>query len=238
VRILGWDGYFNCRDLGGLPTPAGPTRLGRIARGPRRELLTSSGWAAAREWGLRTVVDLRCTYEAGLREGDPVPDASVMEEVSVISAPTEDHSSEEFRRICFPILDSPEYWSHNLRILPELVRRALELIAASEPGVLIHCSAGRDRTGMISALLLANAGVAPEVIAEDYAISVRQMAGAGTRAPTVDRQQAWRPAQAEAWITQIRPIVVAFAEGVGQQLDQIGLLDSDRRRLRALLLPA
>ncbi|MFT4110676.1 MAG: tyrosine-protein phosphatase [Propionicimonas sp.] len=236
--MLGWDGYLNCRDLGGLPTPAGPTRPGRIARGPRRELLSPAGWAAAREWGLRTIVDLRCAYEVGLRDGDPVPDGTVMDGVSVRSAPTEDHSSEEFRRTCFPILDSPACWSHNLRILPDLVRRALEVIAACEPGVLIHCSAGRDRTGMISALLLANAGVAPEVVAEDYAVSVRQLAGARTRSPTVDRQEAWRPADAEAWIAQVCPIVVAFAEGVGELLDQVGLQDDDRLRLRTLLLPA
>ena len=217
--------------------PPQPVRRagGRVARGPRRELLTSAGWEAAGEWGLRTVVDLRCAYEVGLRDGDPVPAGGAVD-VSVISAPTENHSSEEFRRICFPILDSPAYWSHNLRILPGLVRRALEVIAGSEPGVLIHCSAGRDRTGMISALLLANVGVAPEVVAADYAVSVRQLVGAGTHAPTADRQETWRPAQAEAWIAEVTPIVVAFAEAVGQHLDQVGLRDDDRRRLRTLLL--
>lgn len=60
----------------------------------------------------------------------------------------------EFRAVCLPILDSPEYWQHNVRILPDLVRKTLEAIAASVPGVFVHCAAGRDRTGMISALLL------------------------------------------------------------------------------------
>ncbi len=216
----------------------GLTRPGRVARGPRRELLTTSGWEAARGWGLCTVVDLRCGYEVGRRDGDPALDARALDGVRVISAPTEDHSSEEFRRICFPILDSPEYWSHNLRILPGLVCRALEVIAAAEPGVLIHCSAGRDRTGMICALLLANAGVAPEVVAEDYAESVRQMAGTRTHAPTDDRQAVWGPPEAEAWIARVRPLVIAFAAGVEQQLDHVGLQDGDRRRLRALLLAA
>lgn len=236
MRALGWDGYFNCRDLGGLPTPAGPTRLGRVARGPRRELLTTSGWAAARGWGLCTVVDLRCGYEVGRQDGDPVVDARALDGVSVISAPTEDHASEGFRRICFPILDSPEYWSHNLRILPGLVRRALEVIAVAEPGVLIHCSAGRDRTGMISALLLANAGVAPQVVADDYAESVRRTAGVQTHAPTDDRQATWGSSEAESWIARSRPIVAAFAADVDQHLDQAGLQSEDRRRLRALLL--
>lgn len=238
VRVLDWDGYFNCRDLGGMPTLLGPTRPGRVARGPRRELLTTSGWNAARRWGLRTVVDLRCGYEVGRQDGDPVLDAQALDGVSIISAPTEDHSSEEFRRICFPILDSPEYWSHNLRILPGLVRQALKATAAARPGVLIHCSAGRDRTGIVAALLLANAGVAPEVVADDYAASVMQMAGARTHAPTDDRQATWGPSEADAWIATTRPIVIAFAAGIDQHLDHVGLHDDDRRRLRALLLGA
>ncbi|WP_285028534.1 tyrosine-protein phosphatase [Plantibacter sp. ME-Dv--P-122b] len=62
MRELDWDGLRNLRDLGGLPTPRSSTGLtarGRVARGPRRELLTAAGWDAATRWGLRSVVDLR-----------------------------------------------------------------------------------------------------------------------------------------------------------------------------------
>ena len=157
--------------------------------------------------------------------------------ITAIAAPTEDHDSFEFRRTCFPILDSPEYWPHNLRILPGLVRHALQAIAAAEPGILIHCSAGRDRTGLITALLLANAGVAPEDIAVDYAESVRIMAAAQTNSPTPDRQAGWDAAQLGGWIAETRPLVVAFAAGIEQHLLQLRLAQTERRRLRALLLP-
>ena len=76
-------------------------------------------------------------------------------------APTEDQADPEFRAVCMPILDSPEYWRHNVAILPALLRATLQAIADAEPGVLVHCAAGRDRTGMVAAILLANAGVAP-----------------------------------------------------------------------------
>ncbi len=236
MRTLDWDGYPNCRDLGGLPTPDGPTRSGRIARGPRRELLTTAGWARARSWGLRTVVDLRCAYEVGSRDGDPAPDPADLDGIEVIPSPVEDHDNAEFRRTCFPILDSPEYWPHNLRILPDLVRRTLEAIAAAEPGILVHCSAGRDRTGLVTALLLANAGVAPEVIADDYAQSVEAMAGNWTNSPTADRQSGWGPAEVAYWLSTTRPLVVAFAAGVDRHLAQTGLGPPDRDRLRSLLL--
>lgn len=236
MRALGWDGYPNCRDLGGLPTPSGPTQSGRIARGPRRELLTATGWAQARLWGLRTVIDLRCAGEVGRQDGDPTPEQTPLHEIEMILAPTEDHANPEFRKTCFPILDSPEYWPHNLRILPDLVRRTLETIASAKPGILVHCSAGRDRTGMITALLLANAGVAPELIADDYEESVRAMAGAQSNSPTLDRQSSWGPTEVATWLAETRPLVVAFAWGINEHLERVGLHHPDRDNLRSLLL--
>jgi protein-tyrosine phosphatase len=238
MRALDWDGYPNCRDLGGLPTSSGMTRPGRVARGPRRELLTTTGWTQARSWGLHTVIDLRCAEEVGLRDGDPTPDPASLDGIEIISAPTEDHANAEFRRTCFPILDSPEYWPHNLRILPDLVRRTLEAIADAEPGILIHCSAGRDRTGMITALLLADAGATPEAIANDYAESVRTMASAYSNSPTPDRQTTWGPAEVANWLDKTRPLVINFVTDVNRNLEQVGLRHTERDHLRSLLLTA
>ncbi|MGC4153144.1 MAG: tyrosine-protein phosphatase [Propionicimonas sp.] len=239
MRELAWDGYVNCRDLGALPVPGGQTQPGRVARGPRREMVTSMGWQAARSWGLRAIVDLRCPDEVGRRPGDPAVREDDLSGITVFSAPTEDHSDAEFRRVCFPILDSPAYWQHSLRILPGLVRSCLETIAAAPPGTLIHCSAGRDRTGMITALLLANAGVAAEAIADDYAESVRAMAGVASNAPTFDRQAEWSEAKVSSWLAEVRPLVIGFVTQLDQQVDQIGLDRATRDRLRdRLLAPA
>jgi protein-tyrosine phosphatase len=241
MRDLAWDDYPNARDLGGLPTPLSPTgatTYARIARGPRRELLTDTGWQAARSWGLATIVDLRCAHEVGVREGDPHPSPASLRTMRVVNAPTEDQDDPEFREVCFPILDSPEYWRHNWRILPELVRESLTAIAIARPGVLVHCSAGRDRTGMISALLLSNAGVSSTDVAADYAESVRAMAGAQPHVPTHDRQASWTPAEVESWIAQTAPIVEGVAKDPEAALDAIGLAAELRFRLRALLTAA
>lgn len=234
--MLSWDGYLNCRDLGGLPASHGFTVVGRVSRGPRRELLTPAGWQDARAWGLRTVVDLRCANEVGRRPADPAVTQGDLSGITVIHVPTEDHSDEEFRRVCFPILDSPEYWSHNLRILPGMVRSCLETIATAPHGILIHCSAGRDRTGMITALLLANAGVPAQVIADDYAESVRVMTRADSNAPTIDRQAGWSDAEVSSWLAEVRPLVVDFVAHLEQHVEQIGLDRGTRARLRDLLL--
>lgn len=232
MRDLDWDGVPNVRDLGGLPTswsPTGVTTVGRVARGPRRELMSERAWVAARRWGLRSVVDLRCAREVGRREEDPPLHAGATDGVVVRSAPTEDHEDAEFRAVCFPVLDSPVYWRESWRILPGLVRAALEAVAASRPGVLVHCSAGRDRTGMISALLLANAGVPPSAVVDDYARSVRAMVGLGPLGAGGDARDV------EAWLEQAGPVVAQAAEDVTSVLDGLGVGTPTRRRLRALL---
>lgn len=234
MRNLDWDGYRNARDLGGLATPLSPTGstvLGRIARGPRREFLTEQGWRDARDWGLTSIVDLRCADEIGPRDGDPVVAPDVAGTVPVTVAPTEDQDDPEFRAVCFPILDSPEYWRHNWRILPGLVLGALRAIADAPPGLLVHCSAGRDRTGMISALLLANAGVPPALVAADHAESVRAMAGTGIHAG-YDRQATWSEEQVDAWIAVTTPIVEDVSADVDAAFATIGVDDELRARLR------
>lgn len=235
MRELLW-GHPNIRDLGGLPTtlsPTGFTIRGRVARGPRRELLTESGWAAASHWGLRSIVDLRNDDEIGRRATDPVAEPPA--DVSIVLAPTEDQAHPEFRAVCMPILDSPEYWQHNLRILPAHVAATLNAIAGSRPGVLVHCSGGRDRTGMVSAVLLANAGVSEDDIVCDYAASVRAMAGTAHGGPTHDRQASWRPAEVDAWLADVEPHVHEFVAQVDSALHRIGIETDARKRLRALL---
>lgn len=236
---LNWDGYINARDLGGLPTSlatGGVTVPGRVARGPRRERLSVTGWEAARSWGLRTVIDLRCSYEIGTQDTDPQVPEAMLADLEIFNVPTEDHQDTAFQRVCFPILDSPEYWSHNWRLQPYLVRTALEKIAAAGPGTLIHCSAGRDRTGMICTLLLGNAGVPPEIVASDYAASVRAMAGTANHSPTVDEQSEWTHERVDAWIVDKLSIVEDAAGRVDEIFDLLEVTAATRATLRALLV--
>lgn len=239
INELAWDGYPNARDLGGLPTSlagGGKTIPGRLARGPRRERLNILGWNAARHWGLSTIVDLRCAYESGAQAADPVVPAEALAGFTIRQAPTEDHEDPEFRQMCFPILDSPEYWSHNWRLQPHLVKAALDAIATATPGVLVHCSAGRDRTGMICALLLGNAGVEPDFVAADYAASVRVMAGVANHSPTVDQQAEWTRNQVDSWLTDKLPLVREVAGGVQEIFDVLKVGTATRESLRSLLV--
>ena len=135
--------------------------------------LTDAGWRALVEYGVRTVVDLRFADE---READPPVDLPIVS----IHTPL------------VPNLSHPD-WSeiHALSLaveLPESTRvvyvefleryrdrfgHVVGAIASAddEGAVVFYCMAGKDRTGLIAALLLSVAGVERPAIAEDYALS-------------------------------------------------------------------
>lgn len=137
---------------------------GDVYRMGRREWLTETGWNQAYDDGIRTVIDLRNVGERQPRESDPVVSQDVMARIQVLLAPTEDPENVEFRSICRPYLNNPAVYLDNARLFPEKLAAVFKAVAAAPGGVVIHCSAGRDRSGMIAAMLQDLAG------ADDYAI--------------------------------------------------------------------
>lgn len=140
----GWDGAVNAWRV-----RPGLWRMGRA------EWLTEAGWQAVARDGVRAVVDVRLPQEAVRRETDP-PECTVPGQVERVHLPIEDHDNQEFQELCFPYIDHPRYYEDAIRIFPDKVAAALrELVDRwASGGVVVHCSAGRDRTGMLTALVL------------------------------------------------------------------------------------
>jgi protein-tyrosine phosphatase len=158
--ILDWTGCRNARDLGGLPTHDGARiRPGALLRSDHHGGLTPAAVDAIRAAGVSRVVDLRWHRELA---ADPSPFACdpIYAHVPLLM----DVIDYEFTDESYgPLLD------HN----KEYVAAGFRAVAQAPPGgVLVHCHAGRDRTGTLVALALGVAGVAPEGIAEDYALTV------------------------------------------------------------------
>jgi hypothetical protein len=173
LRDVHWDGAVNARGFGGV---AGLIVPGRLYRMGRREWLTARGWQHAWEDGVRTVIDLRSAGEVGRRSGDPDVPASATAGFSLRNLPTEDQSDAGFMALCGPYLNSPRYYRDNLERWPEKFAAVTRAVIDAPPGgIVVHCAAGRDRTGMVSALLLSACGVPAEDIADDYAVAVRAM---------------------------------------------------------------
>lgn len=168
-RDLGWSGTYNARDLGGLATlGGGRTAMGGVVRSDTLQGLTSQGWEEVEAYGIRTVVDLRNESEIG---ADTAPRPASIETVNVPLDVTEDR---EFWEVWGngPEFATPLYYRPHLERFPGRSAEVLRTIArARRGGVVFHCQGGRDRAGQVSMLALALAGVEPEAIAADYALS-------------------------------------------------------------------
>jgi hypothetical protein len=159
----------NFHDLSGIATPAGPIRPGRLFRSANPDNLSASGWLEVHARGIRTIVDLRNDYEVS-------PSTSRPPDLAIVRCPIEDQSDDEFMAVWGDRLGSPEYYPEVLRLWPELVSGAVGAVADAAPGgVLLHCMAGRDRTGMITAIILELLEVERDTIAQNYARSVREI---------------------------------------------------------------
>ncbi|GAA1554844.1 tyrosine-protein phosphatase [Kribbella sancticallisti] len=165
-RELEWDGAANARDLGGLPAGSGTIQPGRIFRSARPDGLSEAGWQQLADAGIGTIIDLRNDYERL--------------EVRVLDIvhhhPVEDQQDDGFMAVWGERLDTPAYYGEALRRWPGLITSVFARIAdAPEGGVLVHCKAGRDRTGMIIAMLLSLVGTPVADILDDYELALRTM---------------------------------------------------------------
>ena len=181
-RHFAWEGCFNARDLGGLSTRDGrTTRHGVFLRGDTLCKLTEDGRRSLLEDGVRTVVDLRGAEEL---EREPNPFASI-DDVRYEHRPLNDPGVTS--RIS-AIDDPTERYRVMLDGNGQRIAEILSVIAGSPRAVLFHCFAGRDRTGIVAAILLRLTGVPDDLIVQDYAVSDERL---------VTRYEEWRARQNE-----------------------------------------
>jgi hypothetical protein len=159
-RVLRWDGCVNVRDLGGLPLEGGGETAYRVVvRADSLPGLTESGRQALVDYGVSLVVDLR-----GEHEEDDLPDTLP---VSVLKTPMNPRGLEaawNWPSMREAYLELADHYRGELA-------RALSALGQAEPPAAIHCAGGRDRAGIACGMALWLAGVEPEAIAADHALS-------------------------------------------------------------------
>lgn len=170
--ILAWEGCLNARDVGGLRLVAGgQTSWNSLLRADSLGHLGPSGVAAVRRSGVSRIIDLRFP-------GEGLPDAAH-------AAPHPFAKEQFYRRI--PLFEpgvadldpevlangtTGEIYCASADVNGARIASAVSEIASAPPGaVVVHCAEGKDRTGIVVALVLAVVGVGHEQIAEDYAAS-------------------------------------------------------------------
>jgi protein-tyrosine phosphatase len=180
-RDLLWDGLLNVRDLGGHPTEdGGETRFDSIIRADSVRQLSDQGWAALVDYGVQTIVDLRTNDELA---ADPPAELPVeVLHIPFFETDTDDWKGVEAQLEAITRSGSDvetatrDVYMVFLTHFDENVAAAIRAIAnAPEGGVVIHCAGGKDRTGLLTALLLHVAGVDVEEIAADYALSEERL---------------------------------------------------------------
>jgi protein-tyrosine phosphatase len=173
-RKIAFDGCFNFRDLGGYRTADGRrTRWRRLFRADGLSRLTENDLAALGSLGIVTVIDLRTDLEADTQGRFPEDlDGVTYHHLPLTDTLPGEEETPDWDRAAFV---SDRYLAM-LSEGTETVSAALRLLA--DPGrqpAVFHCSVGKDRTGVLSALVLGFLGVPDEIIVDDYALSYEAM---------------------------------------------------------------
>ena len=162
IRHCTWDGFANARSLEGLPTRTGPIRSGRLFRSDLGECGLNQAASMLRAEGISRVLDLRSQFETHRRPSVLATHPSYR--CSPLVDPRMDHLRDPSTEFSLADLYRGSI-DRNGRTIAEAARI---LIHAPSGGVLMHCAAGKDRTGILIAVLLAALGAPTEMIVTDY----------------------------------------------------------------------
>jgi len=165
-RFVSLDGAFNLRDLGGYRTATGATvRWRRLFRADGPERLTDRDRAVVAGLGIATVVDLRTSEESSVGDW---PSIGTVHRHSVFDLMPDIEGLP-------PLQDAADMGRRYLFRLEAGAARFVDAIETIADGIdqpaLFHCAAGKDRTGILAALILDLLGVDEETIVSDYALS-------------------------------------------------------------------
>jgi protein-tyrosine phosphatase len=147
----------NARDLGGVPIgDSAEVRPDRLFRGPPLAPLTAAGCEEFRKLGIRTVIDLRIAEEREVKPEAPC----VQDSATIVTAP-----------LPVPYNVSPSDYVADLDAAKSMATLFDRLGDADSYPIYFHCTWGRDRTGVVTAVVLSALGVSRADILKEYVLS-------------------------------------------------------------------
>jgi protein-tyrosine phosphatase len=180
-RWIDLDGADNTRDLGGLPvTGGGRTRFGRLLRSGTLQDLTAGDVTHLTEiLGIQTVVDLRL-YDEAEREGSALCGIPA---VRYLSLPLS--SAGNIRSDMVADAAEMDIVAHYAALLEGSAANIVTAVRVFADEIswpaIFHCAAGKDRTGVLAAVVLDAVGVSREAIIADYALTGQRMSQISAR---------------------------------------------------------
>jgi len=170
-RLIALEGAVNFRDLGGYATEDGlRTRWRVLFRADGLSELTETDLEVMRELGIRTVVDLRSGQEVEQSRFNVEAHPVTFHHYPFIKALP---NAEDFARA--PGFLGTQYTEMLDEATPQIIGALSALAAPDARPAVFHCTAGKDRTGLLSALVLSLLGVPEETVIADYALSDADM---------------------------------------------------------------
>lgn len=233
MSVLDIDGVNNFRDVGGLPAEGGRIRSGMLLRSGQLSAATTAGVNEVRR---------RVSHIVDLRDGE-----EVAAEPTEIEGPDTTHLPlflGSVRSFFETDTSLEDLYLHLLEESGERLVAAIRIIAAGEP-TLVHCTVGKDRTGVTVALALAAVGADREAIIDDYALTESLLpAERSNRIAAYLRSQHPEAVHAVALATQSpAPVMRALLEQVderwGSAADYLranGMTDQELEDLRGALV--
>lgn len=165
------DGTFNVRDIGGSKTAtAARVRTGRLLRSASLDALTSTGVERIRSFNLRTVIDLRSRAEVDLHGHFPTEDVPVRWEhlPSGVSPPSAGNPGQGARMQAHPDPMAPMYQEILEHNGPEIARGIRILASPMNLPAIVHCTSGKDRTGLFVLIVQLVLGVTLDDALDHY----------------------------------------------------------------------
>ena len=169
------EGIHNFRELAGYPASSGVIRAGHIFRSGALELMTE----ADREWlenelAIQTILDLRHADEVSMRKGPHPLEARVRPHSIFPPSVPQEQLIVELNGLYGPGI-SPHRYLHYLDVGGEQLASAFQLFAdEGNYPFLVHCTAGKDRTGVLLGMIMDVLGCSDEDIANEYGLSDAQ----------------------------------------------------------------
>ncbi|KAL2840959.1 protein-tyrosine phosphatase-like protein [Aspergillus pseudodeflectus] len=258
-KAVEFEGVFNVRSFGGYTSTLRPncsTRHGFIYRSGHLDNITSRGIEQLRSLGVTTIINLTNTGESTALYANAGTDTAGLEGVKVVNLPLAKGGfsvaklAEKYRRY---VAEGEKVIAEGyLKLLEEghsVVRDVVLLIRDNPDDVfLIHCSMGKDRTGVLFAILLRLAGVSQDDIASEYSLSEAALepalpeVAAGIKRvilPPIEDEEALRrakiPLRKEAMTLTIAMIEERFGGAVCYLTERCGLEDEDLQRIQDIL---
>jgi protein-tyrosine phosphatase len=243
LRRIALEGAVNFRDLGGYPAEGGRmTRWRTVYRSDSLADLTPDDLAIVHSLGIRALCDFRLPEERARKPNRlPVGHSIKIVPIGFIPSGTLDMLSGVDAGKYGPQDVKSEVLIHYRKFVNDHggeYRRVFEILLSDEGRpLLMHCTSGKDRTGFAAAAVLLAAGVARDIILEDYALTNdyrRDVAHLFTNAVAPETMEVLTSAVPDYMRAALDEIDLRFGS-TAAWLESLGLTAADRTRLRDLL---